>query len=163
MEIQIKSKGVYYACLFSDQDKEFVLSRKWHITAQGYAATNVIKDGKKTTVLLHRMLLGLYNSEYHTDHINGNRLDNRRDNLRKCTQKENNRNGRAYSKSGYLGVVYDSYKTKSGTQIRIKAQIRIDGKNINLGRFSSEADAAKARDRASKKYFGEFARLNFPD
>ncbi len=165
MELRIKSKGVWHTCLFSEQDKDFVLSRKWHVTAQGYAGTNtLLSDGlPKRVITMHRAILGLTDTKDHADHINGNRLDNRRENLRKCTQTENNRNVIPYGKTGYIGVVYDKRKTKNGEWVGIKAQLRTGGKNICIGRFNTEIEAAKARDEASKKYFGEFARLNFPD
>jgi hypothetical protein len=91
------------------------------------------------------------------DHKNGNGLDNRRDNLRKATATENNRNRmklRAPCASKYKGVWrhYDKWG----------AAIWDKGKSIKLGRFDTEAKAAEAYDAAARRLHGEFARVNFP-
>jgi hypothetical protein len=91
------------------------------------------------------------------DHRNCDSLDNRRENLRFATCAENvhNRRKRKNTTSRFLGVNY--YKPKGNWESRIMCK----GKRIRLGRFDSEVAAAKAYDKAAKKYFGEFARLNF--
>lgn len=95
--------------------------------------------------------------ELQTDHINGNKLDNRKENLRICTCSENQHNKKIYKNnlSGYKGVYFD----KANNCWR--ALIRINGKKIYLGTFYASKDAAKAYDIAAKKYFGEFAVFNF--
>ena len=92
------------------------------------------------------------------DHINGDRLDNRRENLRIVTNWQNqmNRGMTINNSSGYKGVRL----RRSG---KWEAQIRVNKKAIFLGRFYDKLDAAHAYDDAAKKYFGEFARLNFPE
>lgn len=93
----------------------------------------------------------------HSDHINGNRLDNRRENLRVCTQGENNRNKAKYrnKSSQYKGVSWDS------TNKSWYAQIIINKKHYSLGHYRNELEAAKAYDEGAKKHHGEFARINF--
>lgn len=87
MKLIIKDKVL----LYDKDDKPIVDSRKWHINSMGYAVWRGIDNGKKVTIRLHRLI----NKTPHglvTDHINHNRLDNRRCNLRSCTQSENQRN-----------------------------------------------------------------------
>ena len=92
------------------------------------------------------------------DHINCNSLDNRWVNLRPCTQLQNNRN-RQYSprSTSFFKGVYFHKKHK-----KYRAQISVNRKTLHLGCFFSQTDAACAYDRAAKKYYGEFANLNFP-
>lgn len=91
-----------------------------------------------------------------TDHVNGNRLDNRRENLRICSKFDNmrNRGKQANNTAGYKGVFY-SIRAR-----RWRAQIRVKGKSIHLGLFDETVDAAKAYNIAALAYFGEFAHLN---
>ena len=93
------------------------------------------------------------------DHINGNKLDNRRINLRLAKPKENNRNQRKIKRkctSIYKGVVFHSRDNKW------QSQIRIDGKRLFLGYFLKEEDAAREYDKHAKIHHNEFAVLNFP-
>jgi len=89
------------------------------------------------------------------DHINGNGLDNRRCNLRICTQLQNSQNSRRRrpGKSRYRGVFPRGDKWQ--------AAIQHDGKPLYLGLFDSEVEAALARDRKALELAGEFAVLNF--
>jgi len=93
------------------------------------------------------------------DHINHNGLDNRKANLRPATKTQNGRNRRKVNiqrcRSRYKGPCWYGRKKKWGVKIMV------DGKSIFLGYFDDEIDAAKAYDTAAKKYFGDFASLNF--
>ena len=93
------------------------------------------------------------------DHRNCDSLDNRRSNLRFATRTENIRNRRKMknSRSQYIGVYFSKQKGKWETRIMYQR------KRIYLGRYDCQIDAAHAYDKAAKKYFGEFARLNFPE
>lgn len=97
------------------------------------------------------------------DHKNGNGLDNRRSNLRFCTNAQNQHNQRKWgSRSGkplssrYKGV---SWHRRGHWRAKIQAQ----GKRRYLGQFQSEEAAARAYDRAARELHGEFAVLNFSD
>jgi hypothetical protein len=100
--------------------------------------------------LLHRFIMDCPDDMV-VDHINHNTLDNRKCNLRVCTQSENLRNQIGTNK--YYKGVY-----KSGNMFN--ARIKLNGKNVNLGLFDSEVDAAKAYNQAALEYHGEFALLN---
>jgi hypothetical protein len=106
--------------------------------------------GKKEYV--HREIMDAGPDDY-VDHINGNRLDNRRANLRICTQSENMRNQglRSNNKSGTPGIHFCK------TRRRWVAQIKVNGKQRLLGRFLDRQDALAARLAGEEKYFGEFA------
>ena len=92
------------------------------------------------------------------DHINHNGLDNRRANLRPATRAQNNRYSkkRKNTRSKYKGVSYYSREKQ------FVAKITTDGKTVKLGYFEDEVEAAKAYDKAARKYHKEFAYLNFP-
>lgn len=102
---------------------------------------------------MHREIVGTPEG-MDTDHINGDKLDNRRSNLRICTHAQNgaNRGPQKNGSSGYKGVSYHCKKWR--------VQICINGKTKRLGGFNSLLDAAKAYDKAARKYHGEFARTN---
>lgn len=91
------------------------------------------------------------------DHVNGNGLDNRRNNLRACTYSENMMNKVKYknNKSGYKGV----YKV-SGRN-RWRSSLTVSGKKIEVGTFNTAVEAARAYDITAKLFFGEFSKLNF--
>jgi HNH endonuclease/AP2 domain len=87
------------------------------------------------------------------DHIDGNTLNNRRDNLRVCTGRQNrfNQKRRSDNQTGFKGV--------SKTNSRYKAAIMVNQKSIYLGTFDTAPLAHEAYCEAALKYFGEFARF----
>ena len=107
--------------------------------------------GKK--IYLHRLVMDF--PEGQIDHKNRNPLDNRKVNLRVCSDMDNKRNMAAYknNKSGYKGVTL--FKGKYW-----RATIVVDKQQKALGHYVSALEAAKAYDKAALKYFGEFARIN---
>lgn len=117
-------------------------------------------NGKQKRIHFHRELMNLadYDGKTVVDHINGDSLDNRVENLRICTQKDNIKNFRIRDKSKtsskYQGVYYNK-KNKNWRSI-----IRADNKQIEVGSFKSEIEAAEAYNEAIVKYKGEFSVLN---
>jgi len=92
------------------------------------------------------------------DHWNGNKLDNRRTNLREATRGQNmwNRKLDHDNKTGFKGISFRKDKAQWQARIVVERKIHF------LGYFEAPRDAAKAYDVAARQYFGKFARLNFP-
>ena len=136
--------------IVDDEDFEELSKSKWY-THRKYAACHQ----KNPMVVMHRIILGAKKGQQ-VDHINGDGLDNRRENLRFCTQAENqwNRRKQKNNTSGFKGVVLNQITGKWVAQITVK------GKAMNLGYFVEKKDAAETYDKAAFRYYGEFARLN---
>jgi hypothetical protein len=120
-----------------------------------YVEAQIKRGGKRPRVHLHRLVAGTLPGE-HTDHIDGDGLNNRRANLRRCQPMENGRNRRPNrnSPSPYKGVYLIAVSGKW------RARIRVNYRQIHLGCHSTPEDAAAAYNEAAIKHFGEFANLN---
>ena len=145
--------------LVSDEDYEWLSQFKWHAHKHRntfYAKRSFSQNGKIKSSYMHREILNALPNEQ-TDHRNHNGLHNWRDNLRACTNSENQYNQRPQENcsSAFKGVHWDKYKYKW------RSHIRKNGKRYFLGYFVSETEAAKAYDTKAKELFGEFAYLNF--
>jgi hypothetical protein len=139
--------------LFDPSDLPQLERHTWHLGKRGYPATHI--RGK--TVVLHRLLFPEAD-DMEIDHINGDKLDNRRTNLRPCTHQQNgfNQKRRHTNTSGYIGV---SFLRRLGC---FEAYIHFHGTKHHLGLYADAIAAARIRDCVAKLLFGEFARLNFP-
>lgn len=106
------------------------------------------------SVLMHRVITNAPPG-MEVDHINGDGLDNRRSNLRLATHAQNLRNQRVCrdNRSGFKGVCWDK------SRCAWKAQIRLGGKNSNIGRFATPEEAHAAYVAASAELHGEFGRV----
>lgn len=129
----------------TDADK--LKQHSWCVSKTGYPVSNI--NGKVTK--LHRYLLDLTDSNTIVDHINGNRLDNRQENLRICTQGENSRNLKLSksNRSGYTGIS----KTENG---RYRVRIMLNRKEISH-RCDTLGEAIELRKKLEEIYHGEFA------
>jgi hypothetical protein len=140
-------------------DEDFDELNKYHWYAyqdqnNWYARRQVGGRGKQKTILLHREILNASRGSG-IDHINGNGLDNRKENLRICTNPINNQNRhRIYGVSQYQGVC----KRSDGK--KWIARITVNKKLIYLGSFLSEGLAAVTYNIAALRYYGANAKIN---
>lgn len=109
---------------------------------------------KRKHIYLHRFILGLPDGI--VDHINRDKTDNRKCNLRVCTISESNMNRgvQKSNKTGYKGVAHCKSRKKSANY---RAQINVNGERIRLGWFRTADEAKIAYDEAARKFFGEYA------
>ena len=162
MKLIIESKTFgRFVVMYDKEDDAIVQGHTWHIRKDGdrfYAQTNItLADGKYKTKSLHSLIAGTPEG-MHTDHINGDTLDNRRQNLRVCTHAENQGNSgkQKNNTSGFVGVVANGNGWK--------ARVSHERKRIYLGYFKIKEDAARARDRGVVKLRNLVTprMLNFP-
>jgi len=135
----------------SDEDFDKVKSKNWHLHKKGYPVTAFKRvTGKWTNIPMHRFLLPPKEG-FEIDHINRDKFDNRRENLRYVLDCHNSRNTnvRRNNKLGYKGVCIQKN--------RFRAAIRVNGKRKHLGSFRSPEEAYAAYVEASRFYYGEYS------
>lgn len=133
--------------LFDLEDFDIIKNYMWTIN-KGYVTTNY----KQHTISMHRLIMQP-DDNLTIDHINHNKTDNRKANLRICTQADNLKN-KSKSKNNTSGVIGVSWNIKDK---RWRAKITKDKKYYFLGNFIYKEDAIKARLRAEQEMFGDFA------
>ena len=149
-----------FALIDDDDFDKVVAYRSWHaVESRGtfYARTNVhCKDGHWTLLPMHRLIMGV-SGNLQVDHKNGDGLDNRKENLRVCTQGENAKNRRrsSLSTSPFKGV---SFRKR---ERRWVARVNSNGKRLWLGMYSTAEEAARVYDAKAREVYGAFARTNF--
>lgn len=159
VEIPLTNGGVAFV---DDEDEDLVRQyRSWWVLespsphrSSFYARGS--RPGDRRKPLMHKLLTGWPL----VDHINGNGLDNRRENLRPATRSQNggNRRKAMLATSRFKGVSrYPQDRT------RWIANIGVEGQKLYLGIFADELNAALAYDMAARMHFGEYAALNFPE
>jgi hypothetical protein len=116
--------------LVDDADYEWLNKYKWYSGARGYVISSTTADGKKGVMYMHREIMKTPR-DMQTDHINGNKLDNRRSNLRICTSAQNraNKGKQSNNTAGYKGICWSKAAKKW------QAQITVNKKTIYLGLF----------------------------
>jgi len=148
--LNIKSINYDVDVIIDKEDKTNISKYKWTLNNKsGYIQSNIL-EGKH--MYLHRLIMG-HSKTIAIDHINRNKLDNRKSNLRVCSNTENSQN-RGMTKnntSGFVGVSWHK-RTK-----RWRSIITVDKKVIELGRFKNIGYAIKTRRDAELKYFGKFS------
>ena len=131
---------------------------RWHIIITKERKRYATREEKGKTIYMHREIMNAPDG-MEVDHINGNGLDNRRGNLRLCTKAQNQMNSakRTGKSSIFKGVFW--YKITG----QWRAAIKIARKDIHIGYFDTELEAAEAYDKKALELFGEFAKPNFKD
>ena len=136
--------------LVDDNDFEIVNNYKWCFDGV-YAQ----RRDKGKAVRMHRFIFGNTDGK-NIDHIDGNPLNNQRNNLRLCNQSQNAANKKkSKGTSIYKGVSWNKITGKWHAQIQNKYKVK------NLGEYDSERQAAKVYDKVAKELFGNFAVINF--
>lgn len=147
-----------YVATIDSNDAPKVIGNNWCALTSPrrkavYAVRVEQKDSIQRMIFMHRVIADAPD-ELHVDHKDGNGLNNRRENVRTCTQAQNNINTgvRADNKSGYKGVFWE---TRSR---RWRSEIRRNGRSKHLGYFQTAELAYEAYSKASLLLHGEFAR-----
>jgi hypothetical protein len=144
-----RSGATVGVALIDECDLPLITISKWSLMAVGYALG--WRDGKN--ILMHRLIMNAQTGQ-EIDHANGNRLDNRRANLRFVTRSQNNANRRKPGPNRFKGIC-----KARGLWL---AQTKINGRPVFIGYFKTDVEAAKAYDAKAVELFGEFAHTNFP-
>jgi len=143
--------------LVDDENYDYLNSLTWHLTKDGYASRHLPRPARKI-IFMHNLIFPTPKG-YVIDHINGDKLDNRKENLRICTHRENLLNAPKSKKrkttSIYKGVCWIKSHNRWG------AHICKDGVDIQIGLFKEERHAALAWDIWARELHGEFANFNF--
>jgi hypothetical protein len=146
-----------YIAQIDDEDYERVSQLKWYAQVSRQFVYAAHRDGLNGPLIyLHKFVLGSSNDTF-VDHKDHDTLNCQKENLRPCTNRQNQWNGvipkkRSDHPSQYKGVCWENGKWR--------ARIRQDGKKKQLGFFSDEWEAAEAYNKASIELHGEFACLN---
>jgi hypothetical protein len=141
--------------LVDDADYPWLAPWDWRFSSAGYALRTIYPNDQRRHFHLHRVLMNAQRGQL-VDHINGNRLDNRRANLRLVTRSQNqwNRRPNAKGSSPYKGVCWH----RKGWMSRI----RVHERRLHLGYYPTPELAAQVYDAAARRLFGLYAQLNFP-
>lgn len=123
--------------IVDDDDYSTVMNYTWRITGSGYVESQIRIDGEKRPLLMHR-LINKTPEGYETDHINHNKFDNRKCNLRTVSQRTNQLNSSINTKSGCRGIYTD---VRDG---KWRARTKINGKTHHIGTFDKKEEAEQA-------------------
>lgn len=151
------NKGV---ALVDNEDYRTLSKHRWYIGSGPslYAYTTVrLSNNKNKVIRMHTMIIGKAPSGFETDHINRNKLDNRKKNLRFATRSQNAQNAKLKSASGYTGVRWTEGRKKPW-----QVTIKFNGKSVYCGSYKNKKEAAMAYDAKALELFGPYASLNFP-
>lgn len=144
----------HWLVMVDDEDYKYLNQFYWYTDKYGTVSSSLGGKGKKRMILARFLLNSPDNMEI--DHIDGNRLNNQKSNLRLATSSQNkiNRGPRSDNQSGYKGVSWHSQRKKW------TARIMINGKYTHLGLFQNIIEAARSYNKAALEYYEQFAWLN---
>ena len=155
-----------FVAIVDEENFARLAAHKWHFHHCGYARRTVHlgygRGAPTAHVFMHRDVISAQPGQI-VDHINGNKLDNRRDNLR-LTDRAGNCRNKVHTKNRKRGLFKGVYLGRSGKWEAKIGTLR-DGRkvSIHIGSFVLAEDAARAYDAAAREHFGEFAATNFPE
>lgn len=141
--------------IVDDADFEMLAQWRWYTHSQGYACRKIYipeTQGSKT-IYMHKQIMGEVPKGFEIDHVNGSKVDNRRENLRFATRAQNTAN-RPAMKNNRLGVKGVGWRTHAK---KFCAKIMVNGKSVWLGYFDTVEEAKMAYELAASKYYAEFA------
>lgn len=144
--------GQVHTVYIDEQDRDLVDKYTWGIDSNGYVGTNVRTLTGQTRLLLHRLLMNP--GELVVDHINRNKLDNRRCNLRVCTQSNNSHNKGMYrtNTTEYRGVT--RYRSK------YRVQCKLNSTNLTFGMYTTKHAAAIVAGIVRRELHGDYSQGN---
>ena len=154
-------KHLGYETIVDDEDYEILSQYKWHPEINP-KSENVYVSGwiNNKNIRMHRFVMKLHGNEiddFHIDHKDRNGLNNQKENLRPCSHTENQHNTKK-KKNGITSVYKGVYFKVDRNKFR--AHIKDNGKDIHIGYYQDEIDAAIAYNKQAIKLYGEFANLN---
>lgn len=140
--IILKPNGI---AIVDDADFEIINNRRWYLSKQGYAIGGESSNGIKSFVKMHRLIMGINDANVKIDHIDGDKLNNQRINLRVASSAQNRHNSRKIlnTKNNYKGV---SYVKKLNLY---QSRCRMNGNDFYLGLYKTEISAAYAYNKKS--------------
>lgn len=148
------SKGEEF--YFDIEDYDNIKNYCWWKHHTGYIMADSFTNGKRKTIYLHKLVMKCpYSGRFQiVDHINGNKIDCRKNNLRYATAQQNNQNHKLNknNKSGYSGVQWNRWHKVWDVCISI------DGKRTYVGTSKDKNEAICMRKNAEKQYYGEWVR-----
>jgi hypothetical protein len=144
-----------FEVLIDDEDYKKIKDYTWGIDYQKKHNRYIVRSTSPKKILMHRLILNVKRG-IQVDHIRHKTLDNRKCELRLCSNQQNsfNQKIRKNNTSGYKGVSFSSRDNKW------RSYIVYNSKQIFLGHFNNKKNAAKAYNKKAKELFGEFANLN---
>lgn len=159
------TKGQY--AIVDADDYRWLKWWRWCVAANSGQRNYAVRrgrdyDGKKRLIWMHRMIMDAP-ADLVVDHVNGNGLDNRKCNLRLCTQADNCRNRSRRKGNGTVQSMYRGVTLCSRTKEAWVAAISVSGRGVHLGRYRTQESAAKAYDSAATLLGYTTARLHFPN
>lgn len=152
---EIHLTGIYgegKVAIIDDEDFDMVNSFNWHVV-NNYPVKSLGQRPNRKKISMHRFVLGYIPEGKLVDHINGDTLDNRKVNLRICTNAQNQMNAKKQDINNASSIYKGVIKHKPW-----RASIA----NTTIGYFDTEIEAAQAYDTKAVELYGDFAKLNFP-
>lgn len=154
LETGIKRSDAKRKLLVTVDDEDYALLEKlnWQVSKDNCVSTHSKVNNNR---LIHRIIMNA-SADQEIDHIDGNRLNNQKSNLRFVTSSQNkmNRGARSDSKSGYKGVSWHKQRN------RWTSRIMVDGKYKYLGLFTDIKEAIRAYNDCAIKHYGGYAWTN---